>query len=204
VENVQNLQPLQHVRSPGAKGGFIVKRAPGFSAQAIGTLNVYTSSPHSFSNEEVRILSAFAELSAIALEKARFTSESWTWKNNAAAKSSRHRLLAAEWRTKYAIHSRSLKMLFHHWISDSPPTPRARDMEIMSQKMDLMNKIVEQCRFRAQHRTETRAVNLNRLIQDLGLLTRHKLKNQNIQLEEHLDPNCRSSWPMPHSSSRPF
>ena len=42
-----------------------------FGEQATGTLNVYTSQLHSFSNEEVRILSALAELSAIAIEKAR-------------------------------------------------------------------------------------------------------------------------------------
>jgi K+-sensing histidine kinase KdpD len=42
-----------------------------FGGQAIGTLSVYTGQPYSFSNEEVRILSALAELSAIAIEKAR-------------------------------------------------------------------------------------------------------------------------------------
>ena len=38
--------------------------------QAIGTLSVYTGQPYSFSNEEVHILSALAELSAIAIQKA--------------------------------------------------------------------------------------------------------------------------------------
>ncbi|MGZ5566753.1 MAG: ATP-binding protein, partial [Limisphaerales bacterium] len=37
----------------------------------IGTLNVYTGRPYNFSNEEIRILGALAELSAIAIEKAR-------------------------------------------------------------------------------------------------------------------------------------
>ena len=42
-----------------------------FADEAIGTLSVYTGQPYNFSNEEVRILSALAELSAIAIEKAR-------------------------------------------------------------------------------------------------------------------------------------
>ena len=42
-----------------------------FGGQTIGTLNVYTGEPHSFSNEEIHILLALAELSAVALEKAR-------------------------------------------------------------------------------------------------------------------------------------
>ncbi|MCX6912737.1 MAG: GAF domain-containing protein, partial [Verrucomicrobia bacterium] len=32
-----------------------------YSGQAIGTLSIYTGRPYSFSNEEVRILSALAE-----------------------------------------------------------------------------------------------------------------------------------------------
>ena len=42
-----------------------------FAGQAIGTLNVYTGRPYNFSNEEIRILGALAELSGIAIEKAR-------------------------------------------------------------------------------------------------------------------------------------
>jgi GAF domain-containing protein len=42
-----------------------------FAGEAIGALSVYTGQPYSFSNEEIRTLSALAELSAIAIEKAR-------------------------------------------------------------------------------------------------------------------------------------
>ena len=41
-----------------------------YGGQAIGTLSVYTGQPYSFSNEQVHILSALAELSAIAIENA--------------------------------------------------------------------------------------------------------------------------------------
>src|ERR1019366_6501301 len=39
-----------------------------YGGQAIGTLSVYTGHSYRLSNEEVRILSALAELSAIAIE----------------------------------------------------------------------------------------------------------------------------------------
>src|ERR1700721_601656 len=42
-----------------------------FAGQAIGALSVYTGRAYKFSDEEIRILSALAELSALAIEKAR-------------------------------------------------------------------------------------------------------------------------------------
>src|SRR5262249_28285824 len=65
--------------------------------------------------------------------------------------------------------------------------PRAKDAEIMGQKMDHLNKIVEQILDFARS-TEPRLapVNVNQLIDDLGLLTRHKLKHQNIELARRL------------------
>ena len=42
-----------------------------FEKRAMGALAVYTGDPHLFSDEEVRTLSAYAELSALALEKTR-------------------------------------------------------------------------------------------------------------------------------------
>jgi len=41
-----------------------------YTGKAIGTLNVYTDTPHIFSDEEVRTLAAYAELSACSGEGA--------------------------------------------------------------------------------------------------------------------------------------
>ena len=84
-----------------------------------------------------------------------------------------------------------MKMLFHSLDLKFPSDdPRARDLEVMSQKMDLLNKIVEQVLdFARSTEPKLAPVNLNSLIEDLGLLTRHKLKNQNIELIQQLDPN---------------
>jgi signal transduction histidine kinase len=58
----------------------------------------------------------------------------------------------------------------------------------MGEKMDLLNRIVEQILdFARSTEPKLSLVNVNELLDDLSLLTRHKLKNQNIQLVRHLD-----------------
>ena len=59
----------------------------------------------------------------------------------------------------------------------------------MGEKMDHLNRIVEKILdFARTSEPQLQPVNLNRLIDDLGLLTRHKLRNQNIELQKELDP----------------
>ena len=72
VENVQTSSRYQNVAVARREGLVSLLSVPlVFTGQALGTLSVYMAQPHVFSNEEIRILSALAELSAIAMEKAR-------------------------------------------------------------------------------------------------------------------------------------
>ena len=72
VANVQESSRYQHVEVARREGLVSLLSVPLiFAGQAIGTLSIYTGRPYSFSNEEISILSALAELSAIAIEKAR-------------------------------------------------------------------------------------------------------------------------------------
>ena len=72
VENVQTSSRYQNVEVARREGLVSLLSVPLlFAGQAIGTLNIYTGRPYHFSNEEIRILSALAELSGIAIEKAR-------------------------------------------------------------------------------------------------------------------------------------
>src|SRR4051812_3589498 len=71
VENVQLSTRYQNVEVARQEGLFALLSVPLlFAGHAIGVLSVYTGEPYSFSNDQVRILSALAELSAIAIEKA--------------------------------------------------------------------------------------------------------------------------------------
>jgi signal transduction histidine kinase len=57
----------------------------------------------------------------------------------------------------------------------------------MGEKMDHLNKIVERILdFARRTEPQLTRVDVNQLLNDLGLLTRHKLKNQNVELVRHL------------------
>jgi signal transduction histidine kinase len=67
--------------------------------------------------------------------------------------------------------------------------PRAKDAAIIGQKIDHLNKIVEQILdFARTTEPQFAPVNLNEIIEELCLLVRHKLKHQNVQLVRNLDP----------------
>jgi signal transduction histidine kinase len=164
-----------------------------FGEQAIGTLSVYTGEVYHFSNEEVKILSALAALSAIAIEKARLYErivdvEEQLRQNE---KLSAIGLLAAEVAHEIRNPLTVMKMLYHSLNLKFPAgDPRTKDAEVMGQKMDHLNKIVQQIldftRVAEPHLAE---VNLNRLVEELGLLTRHKLNHQGIKLIRNLQPD---------------
>jgi signal transduction histidine kinase len=84
-----------------------------------------------------------------------------------------------------------IKMLYHALRLDFPSTdPRARDAQIMGEQMDHLNRIVEQVLdFARTSDPQLAPVNLNSLIQEMGLLTRHKLTQQGIALEHRLEPD---------------
>lgn len=193
VENVQISSRYQNVEVAQAEGLVSLLSVPLlFTGQVIGALNVYTGKLHSFSNEEIRILSALAELSALAIEKARLYErivdvEEQLRQNE---KLSALGLLAAEVAHEIRNPLTVMKMLYHSLDLKFPAEdPRAKDVEMMGQKMDLLNKIVEQILDFARSSEPTlEPLNVNDLIDDLGLLTRHKLQHQNVQLVRQLAP----------------
>jgi len=194
VENVQTSNRYQNVEIARREGLVSLLSVPLlFGGQAIGTLSVYTGVPHSFSNEEIHILSALAELSAIAIEKARLYErivdvEEQLRQNE---KLSALGLLAAEVAHEIRNPLTVMKMLYHSLDLNFPPEdPRSRDNTIIAGKMDHLNKIVEQILdFARSAEPKPAIVDVNKVIEDLGLLTRHKLKHLNVELVRRLQPD---------------
>ncbi len=192
VDNVQSSSRYQNVAVARSEGLVSLLSVPlMFSGRAIGVLNVYTGHPYTFSNEEVRILTALAELSAIAIEKARLYErivdvEEQLRQNE---KLSALGLLAAEVAHEIRNPLTVMKMLFHSLDLSFPPgDPRGKDAEIVREKMDHLNKIVEQILdFARTTEPDFNPVNVNQVISDLALLVRHKLTNHNIRFEQHLE-----------------
>lgn len=194
VANVQTSTRYQNVEVARREGLVSLLSVPLlFAGQTIGTLSVYTGQPYNFSNEEIRILSALAELSAIAIEKARLYErivdvEEQLRQNE---KLSALGLLAAEVAHEIRNPLTVMKMLYHSLDLKFPAgDPRAKDTRIISEKIEHLNKIVEQIlAFARTSEPKLAPVNLNQLLDELGLLVRHKLKNQNVIWKTKLQPN---------------
>jgi signal transduction histidine kinase len=194
VANVQISSRYQNVEVARQEGLVSLLSVPLlFASQSIGTLNVYTGRSYNFSNEEIRILSALAELSAIAIEKARLYErivdvEEQLRQNE---KLSALGLLAAEVAHEIRNPLTVMKLLYHSLDLKFPASdPRAKDARIIDAKIEHLNKIVEQILDFARTTEPTLApVNLNELVDELGLLVRHKLANQNVRLVRDLQPD---------------
>jgi signal transduction histidine kinase len=194
VANVQTSSRYQNVEVARREGLISLLSVPLlFAGQSIGTLNVYTSRLYNFSNEEIRILSALAELSAIAIEKARLYErivdvEEQLRQNE---KLSALGLLAAEVAHEIRNPLTVMKLLYHSLDLKFPANdPRAKDTRIIESKIEHLNKIVEQILdFARTTEPKLAPVNLNELVDELGLLVRHKLANQNVRLIRDLQSN---------------
>ena len=193
VEDVRTSSRYQNVELARSEGLVSLLSVPlVYAGHAIGALNIYTGEAHIFSNEEMRIGSALAELSALAIEKARLYERVVDMEEHLrqSEKLSALGLLAAEVAHEIRNPLTVMKMLYHSLnLNFDASDPRARDAAIISEKMDLLNRIVEQILDFARS-TEPRfaAVNVNEVIEKLALLTRHKLQNQNIELQRELEP----------------
>ncbi len=193
VENVQTSSGFQNVEVARQEGLVALLSAPLlFGGEAIGALNVYTGQPHLYSDEEIRILSAFAELSAVAIEKARLYErvvdvEEQLRRNE---KLSALGLLAAEVAHEIRNPLTVMKMLYHSLNLDFPGAdPRAEDARLLGEKIAQLNKIVERILdFARTTEPKLSAVEVNELIRELSLLVRHKLANQRVQLTCALQP----------------
>src|SRR5436190_1928883 len=209
VANVQTSSRYQHVEIARRGGLVSLLSVPlVFDGQALGTLSVYTGAPHVFSNEEIRILSALADLSAIAIEKARLYErvvdvEEQMRRNE---KLSALGLLAAEVAHEIRNPLTVMKMLYHSLDLKFPEgDPRAKDVEVMGQKMDLLNRIVERILdFARNSEPQKELVNVNQLIEDLRLLIRHKLRNQNVQFVTALEPEIPKVMADPNQLEQVF
>ncbi len=138
-------------------------------------------------------MSALAELSAIAIEKARLYErivdvEEQLRQNE---KLSALGLLAAEVAHEIRNPLTVMKLLYHSLnLKFSESDPRAKDTKIIESKIEHLNKIVEQILdFARTTEPKFAPVDLNELVDELGLLVRHKLANQDIEMVWRLQPD---------------
>src|SRR5580704_1742366 len=187
IFNVQTHDDYRHTEMAREEGLVSLLSVPMIvNDMAIGALNVYSATAYHFSNQDIKTLSALANLAAVAIENARLHE-----KVVDVEEQLRHNerlstlgLLAAEVAHEIRNPLTVMKMLFHSLDLQFPPEdPRARDAEIMAEKMDQLNKIVDHLLGYARS-TEPmlESVDVNDLLDDVLLLTRQKLSQQKIEL----------------------
>ncbi|MBM3847699.1 MAG: GAF domain-containing protein [Verrucomicrobia bacterium] len=194
IENVQTSSKYQQASVARQEGLVSLLSVPLMGSDtAIGVLNVYKKTQHRYSNEEIRILQALAELSTLAISKARLYErllgvEEALRQNE---KLSALGLLAAEVAHEIRNPLTVMKMLYHSLDLRFPDSdPRQRDAHIIGEKMDLLNRIVERIlAFARKSEPRFQQIELNRVLEDLNLLIRHKLAQQGIEGRLYLDPS---------------
>jgi signal transduction histidine kinase len=192
VSNVHTSTRYQNVEVARQEGLVSLLSVPlVHGGQCIGALNVYQGEQHRFSNDEIRVLAALADLSALAIEKARLYERIVDAEEQLRQqeKLSILGLLAAEVAHEIRNPLTVLKMLYHSLDLKFPATdPRARDAEIMGQKMVQLDQIVERILDLARtSEPKLVPVRLEVLIEELALLTRHKLSQQAIHLVRQVE-----------------
>jgi signal transduction histidine kinase len=188
IPNVQESDQYRHTELARQEGLVSLLSVPLVSGdEAIGVLSVYTAEPHRFSNDEILLLTALAGLSSVAVRKAQLyekvvdVEEQLRQNEQLSALG----LLAAEIAHEIRNPLTVVKMLFHALDLRFPgDDPRSKDAAIIGEKMDQMNRILDQTLiFARRSEPELKPTDVNALFDDVLLLVRHKLAQQGIQLQ---------------------
>lgn len=187
VHNVQAHDAFRYIELARKEGLVSLLAVPMVVGQTvIGALNVYTSRPYRFSTQDINVLSALANLAAVAIENARLHEKLVAVEEQlrSSERLSTLGLLAAEVAHEIRNPLTSMKMLFHSLQLAFPADdPRQRDAEVVAEKMDHLNQIVDSLLGYARSTEPQLApVNLNDLLEDVLLLTRPKLRHQGVDL----------------------
>ena len=161
-----------------------------FGEKPIGVLAVYTQERHRFSNDEIKLLGTLGDLSAIAIEKGRLLARvvDMEEKLRASERLSALGLLAAEIAHEIRNPLTVVQMLFHALLEGLEMDATAkRDAELIGEKMRQMNRILDQVlQFARSSEPTKESLRAEQLIDDVFLLTRHKLQQQNIEMRSQV------------------
>ncbi len=157
-----------------------------YESKVIGVINVFTRTRHRFSNDEKRLLQAFASLSAVAAQNADlyarvFNSEDLLRKSERLTTLG---LLSAEIAHEIRNPLTVIKLLFgslglHYDDGD----PRKKDTQIIEEKINQLEEIVSKVlSFSKAPESLYSNCSVDELIQDTLLLVRLKMQQQRIEL----------------------
>ncbi|MEM9399917.1 MAG: GAF domain-containing protein [Verrucomicrobiota bacterium] len=191
VLNVQENQSFQHTELARQEGLFSLLAVPlVFQGTTMGVLCVYTGKLHRFSNEEIRLLKAMADMSAIAIAKAKLLEK--IVKEEEELKAS-ERLSALGWLAAEIAHEirnplTVVQMLFHTMVHGGGVNEDyLKDASLIDTKMKHMNRILDQVlAFARSSEPAYEPIDPMEMINDLVTLVRHKLSGQQISIKKKI------------------
>ena len=188
VYDVREQHAYQHIELVQREGLVSLLSVPlVFGEAVLGALSVYTAEPVRFSKQEVHVLSTLAALAGIAIANARLHEKMVAVEEHLRQNErlSTLGLLAAEVAHEIRNPLTVMKMLFHSLELKFPAEdPRRRDTEIVAEKMDHLNRIVDQLlSYSRSTEPQLLPVDVNDLLCDVLLLARRKLQQQHIALQ---------------------
>lgn len=162
-----------------------------FHDTLIGILNIYTEKPRRFTDEEMRLLNAFASLSGIAIENAQRyeqvlkAEQSIRQSERLATLGTLSAELAHEIRNPVTI----IKMLLHSLREENAINPsRERDVTIIAEKIDRIERTVSQVLgFAKRQKTRLEWIDLNSVLRDLLFLLRHAATARQVIVRESFE-----------------
>jgi signal transduction histidine kinase len=189
VLNVQENQRFQHTELARREHLVSLLAVPLiFQGKALGVLCVYTEDMHRFSNEEIRLLSAMAGLSSVAIAKAQLLQRVVQVEESLKAT---ERLSALGWLAAEIAHEirnplTVVQMVFHSMMQELKlEGGHARDAALIEMKMQHMNKILDQVlTFARSSEPEMEDLDVASMLDDILILTRHKLAEQRVEIKK--------------------
>jgi signal transduction protein with GAF and PtsI domain len=194
VLNVQENQHFHQTELARKEGLVSLLSVPlVFQGKVLGVLTVYTAKLHRFANEEIRLLSAMAGLSAVAIAKARLLESVVEAEERLKAT---ERLSALGWLAAEIAHEirnplTVVQMLFHSLVEDLElDKSSSKDVQLIEKRLKHMDRILEQIlTFSRSAEPELVELDAEEVIEDLSLLVRIKLNEQQISLEKVIEGN---------------
>jgi len=191
VYNVQEHDAYRHIELARQDGLVSLLSVPMVVGETtIGAVSVYSGAPYRYSTQDIHILATLANLAAIAITNAQLHEKVVRAEEQLrqTERLSTLGLLAAEVAHEIRNPLTVMKMLFHSLdLKFTGSDPRARDAEVVAEKMDHLNKIVDQLLgYARSNEPRLEPVALNHVVEDLLLLTRRKLQQQHIELRTEL------------------
>lgn len=192
IDDLQNSDPfLSALLSRRRKAASLLAAPLLIGDKVLGTLVLHTPAPHRFSNGEINIFSALANHAALAIQRCQLADRLFSTEEQLrqGERLSAIGLLAAEVAHEIRNPLTVIKMLTHSLARDiTEGDPRRKDFEVLSRKMDQMNHTVERVLGLARSSEPVfESIPLNPVIEDLVLLIRHKLAQQNVRLKLFLE-----------------